>query len=135
MVPSAAATTEKEAFSLMQNEQDSSTLLKVANMSAAPRLGKKNSQQSADFFKNFVIESVDQEGRTSMRQVMKSEREGRASIINQFKMASDGNIMNSSLTGQNLKFIRKSDLSQDLFTNKSVISIKGAKNGEVEVQY
>ena len=66
---------------------------------------------------------------------MKSEREGRASIINQFKMASDGNIMNSSLTGQNLKFIRKSDLSQDLFTNKSVISIKGAKNGEVEVQY
>ena len=38
--------------------------------------------------------------------------------------------------GQNaLKFVRKSDLSQDIFTNRSVISIKGNSKGAVEYKY
>ena len=34
-----------------------------------------------EFFKNFVVESVDNAGRTSMRQIVKTEAEGRTSAI------------------------------------------------------
>jgi len=73
---------------------------------------------SADFFNNFVVESVDPNGRTSMRQVeVGSGNKARAST---------------------LKFVRKSDLSQTLYSNKSVISIKGGANDEaakVSIKY
>ena len=39
------------------------------------------------------------------------------------------------MNGMNLKFIRKSDLSQTIFTNRSIISIKGDAKGKVDVQY
>ena len=39
------------------------------------------------------------------------------------------------MNGINLKFVRKSDLSQTIFTNRSIISIKGDEKGKVEVQY
>ena len=42
-----------------------------------------------------------------------------------------GNNPNSNM----LKFVRKSDLSQTLYSNKSVISIKGGDNGEVSIKY
>lgn len=41
----------------------------------------------------------------------------------------------SSAAGQGLRFVRKSDLSNDVFTNKSVISIKGGSKGAVEYKY
>ena len=83
-----------------------------------------------EFFKNFVVESVDNTGRTSMRQIVKTEAEGRTSAIglsNQHVSAT------SKQTGEMLKFIRKSELSQDFLTSKSIISIKG--ENQVEYKY
>ena len=88
-------------------------------------LEKKNSVK-LNFFNNFVIESVDQNGRTSLRQVISTDRQGRPSILN--PQQSDRDNPSSGGSGPSLKLVRKSELSQDMFENKSVISIKGEKD-------
>ena len=57
-------------------------MTKNVNKSAFPALAPQDSKNSEAFFKNFMIESIDQEGRTSLRQIMKSEKGGRTSILN-----------------------------------------------------
>ena len=46
---------------------------------------------------------------------------------------SDRDNPSSAGAGSSLKFVRKSELSQDMFENKSVISIRGDK--EVSIKY
>lgn len=75
--------------------------------------------KTAAFFNNFVIEGVDQNGRTSLRQIVQSDGGGSS------KAASGG---------PNIKFVRKSELSLDIYSNKSVISIKG-ESREVSIRY
>ena len=41
----------------------------------------KQGTYTKEFFKNFAVETVDNAGRTSLRQVLKSEGEGRTSLI------------------------------------------------------
>ena len=55
---------------------------KTDNKSAFPPMNAVDSKNSAEFFKNFMIESIDQEGRTSLRQIMKSDKGGRTSHLN-----------------------------------------------------
>ena len=42
--------------------------------------GKGAAGNTADFFNNFVVEGVDQNGRTSMRQIVSADRNGRPSV-------------------------------------------------------
>ena len=82
------------------------------------RTGERASKTAA-FFNNFVIEGIDQKGRTSMRQIVQSDGRGSAA---------------AGSVGPNIKFVRKSELSQDMYSNKSVISIKG-ESREVSIRY
>ena len=87
-----------------------------------------------DFFKNFVVESVDNQGRTSMRQIVSTDNQGRPSVLNSNGAAADFDPQSSGGgSGANLKFVRKSELSQDMFCNRSVISIN--QNKEVSYKY
>ena len=43
--------------------------------------GGEFSAAQLNFFNNFVIESVDHKGRTSMRQIVTKDNNGRASVI------------------------------------------------------
>ena len=43
--------------------------------------GGEFSAAQLNFFNNFVIESVDHKGRTSMRQIVTQDNNGRASVI------------------------------------------------------
>ena len=43
--------------------------------------GGELSAAQLNFFNNFVIESVDHKGRTSMRQIVTQDNNGRASVI------------------------------------------------------
>ena len=76
------------------------------------------------------MESEDQNGRTSLRRIVSNDREGRSSIIHSIN---DCENPGSARSGPSLRFIRKSELSQDLFSNKSVISIK--QDGGVSFKY
>ena len=42
--------------------------------------GEGAAGNTAEFFNNFVVESVDKNGRTSMRQIVSSDRNGRPSV-------------------------------------------------------
>ena len=73
---------------------------------------------------------MDQNGRTSLRQIVTRDRDGRPSLLN---VNQTSNQLSSAQSGPSLKFVRKSDLSQDIYSNKSVISIKGER--EVSIKY
>ena len=93
----------------------------------------KDSAKS-DFFKNFVVEGVDSNGRTSMRQIVSTDNHGRPSVLNSNQAAADFDHQSAGGgSGNNLKFVRKSELSQDMFSNRSVISIN--QNKEVSIKY
>ena len=85
-----------------------------------------------NFFNNFVVESVDHRGRTSMRQIVTQERQGRPSIIQNQLSGTTSELRPSH--GQHLKFIRKSELSQDLFSNKSIIRTSIIKPGNPDAR-
>jgi len=93
-------------------------------------VNKNHSAKNANFFNNFVVEGIDQNGRTSLRQIVSNDKQGRPSLIN---VNSDRDNPSSAGAGSSLKFVRKSELSQDMFENKSVISIRGDK--EVSIKY
>ena len=65
-----------------------------------------------------------------MRQIVASDRQGRPSNVNQIPHLDNPS---SAGSGPSLKFVRKSELSQDMFENKSVISIK--QDREVSIKY
>ena len=65
-----------------------------------------------------------------MRQIVKTEAEGRTSAIG---LTNQTSLAYSKQTGEVLKFVRKSELSQDFLTSKSIISIKG--ENQVEYKY
>ena len=77
------------------------------------------------------MESEDKNGRTSLRQIIATDSQGRPSLLN--KLSDRDANPSSAGSGQALRFVRKSELSQDLFSNRSVISIKGEK--EVSIKY
>ena len=70
--------------SVGQNATQNSAQTKQAFKSAFPGLEPANSQKSIEFMKSMMIESIDQEGRTSLRQIMTNDKEGRPSLLNQF---------------------------------------------------
>ena len=109
------------------------------------RTGNAQALSQMQFIQNLAIEGVDKQGRTSLRPITQSILKGRPSILNSGldsvgsqigsgihggTVASGKNARTSQLTGNNLKFIRKSDLSQGFLDSKSIISIKGEKEYE-----
>ena len=85
----------------------------------------KDSAKS-NFFNNFVVEGVDSNGRTSLRQIVGTDNQGRPSILG-------GTDRDNPSSGTSLRFVRKSELSQEMFSNRSVISIN--QNKEVTIKY
>ena len=92
--------------------------------------GEGAAGNTAEFFNNFVVESVDKNGRTSMRQIVSSDRNGRPSV---HRLVDQGEHPNSVCSGPNIKFVRKSEISQEIYENKSVISIGGDR--KVSIKY
>ena len=77
---------------------------------------------------------MDNAGRTSLRKIVKTEGEGRISHIGLSNAnASSLAKLTTSNSGDKLKLVRKSELSQEFLTSKSVISIKG--ENQVEYKY
>ena len=95
---------------------------------------QSNSSAKNNFFNNFVVESLDQNGRTSLRQIVSTDTNGRQSILNA-QAAQDQLASSHGASGPSLRFVRKSELSHDIYSNKSVISIKGEAKGDVKIKY
>ena len=78
---------------------------------------------------------MDNAGRTSLRQIVKTEGEGRTSLIglSNANASSLSKLTTGFNSGDKLKLVRKSELSQEFLTSKSVISIKG--ENQVEYKY
>ena len=93
----------------------------------------KSTSAAKEFFKNLHIEGVDKEGRTSLRGIEVTETNtpgfNNAPLFDQseeVKLKHSNMVCISGAVGRpSIKFKKKSELNEDFYSSKSVISIKG----------